>query len=196
MGLWNGTKKTVKYVAWDMPSAIFGVPVLRAGSRTIRDLYRSLTWPVCPQCQKGTLEREMPSDPGATETHWGCHQCKSVFWAPVDPRAANLVFAAARHEKAVEIMSHLADTSLSRLIRGHRWRSRWYYGMAVVFLGSFLFNIALGAGFMALLNWLILAAVMAIFGLKASFRCWQVTHGVVFEPGAFRRWFWRGHWFA
>lgn len=196
MSFWSGTKKTVKYVAWGMPSAILGVPMLRAGSRQIRDLYRSLTWPICPQCQKGTLERRDPNDPAAVETSWHCRQCKSVFMAPVDPRDANLFFTASRRETAIEAVAHLADTSRAALMRGHRWRSRWYFGTAAVFLGSFLVNIALGAGFMALLNWLILTSVMFIFGLKASYRCWQITNGVIFEPGSFRRWFWRGRWFV
>ncbi|MFA6230980.1 MAG: hypothetical protein WC617_12540 [Rhodanobacter sp.] len=196
MSFWSGTKRTAKYVVWGMPSAILGVPMLRLGSRQIRDLYRSLTWPVCPHCQNGTLIRGEADDPTAVETSWYCRKCKSTFTAPVDPREANLVFSAARRTAAVDAMAHLADTSRADLMRRHRWRSRWYFGMAALFLVSFLVNIALGAGFMALLNWLILTSVMFIFGLKASYRCWQVTYGVVFEPGAFRRWFWRGRWFV
>jgi len=96
----------------------------------------------------------------------------------------------------MERMAQFANTSREDLIRGHRFRSRWYYSMTAAFLVGFLANIALGAGFLSLLNWLILASVMFVFGLKSCYRCWQITNGVVFEPGAFRNWVWRGRWFV
>lgn len=196
MSFWSGTKKTVKYVGIGMPSAILGVPMLRAGAGQIRDLYRSLTWPICPQCQQNTLKRVLLADPEAVEASWHCLHCKTFFMAPADPKAANQIFTAARREAAIDAVSHIADSPRAKLMRGHRWRSRWYFGMTAVCLVSFLINIALGSGFMALLNWVVITSVMFIFGLKASYRCWQVTHGVIFEPGSFRRWFWRGRWFV
>jgi ribosomal protein L37AE/L43A len=196
MGLWDRTKRTAKYVVWGMPTTILGVPVLRASSQQIRDLYRSLTWPVCPECQHGTLVRIEPDDPKAIDTHWHCRKCKSVFIAPADAKEANAFFSSIRHEAAVTQMFAMGNTTRADLMRGHRFRSRWYYGMTAAFLMGFFFNIAVGSGVFSLLNWLILAFVMFIFGLKASYRYWQITTGVVFEAGAFRRWFWRGRWFV
>lgn len=196
MSFWSGTKKTVKYVAVGMPAQILGVPMLRASSRQLRDLYRSLTWPVCPQCKKSTLVRIDPDDPKATETTWHCGACKRMFTAPVDAKEANLFFTASRRAAAMEQMASIANSSRDDLIRGHRFRSRWYYSMAAAFMVGLLVNIALGASLMSLFNWLILTGLMFIFGLKAAYRCWQVMNGVVFEPGSFRHWFWRGRWFV
>jgi transposase-like protein len=196
MGFWDRTKRTAKYVVWGMPATIFGVPMLRAGSQQIRDLYRSLTWPVCPHCQCSTLVRVDPDDPKATDTHWLCHQCKGFFIGPVDVKAANAFFSEIRHQAAVTQMSAMANAERKGLTRKHRFVSRWYYGMAVAFLLGFFFNIAVGSGVFSLFNWVILALLMFIFGLKASYRCWQITTGVIFQPGAFRRWFWHGRWFV
>ena len=51
--------------------------------------------------------------------------------------------------------------------------------------------LATGAGLLIALNWLSIGFALWVFGMKKSYRSWQVSSGQLFVEGAF--WFWFQH---
>ena len=52
-----------------------------------------------------------------------------------------------------------------------------------------------GNGVLLSINWFALSACLFVFGLKKSYRAWQVEHGVLYVQGAFKSWFNNEKWF-
>jgi len=199
MGVWNGTKRAAKFVAVTMPMSMFGINQLRMGQAQINDLYRSLTNPICPECNRGTLKLQRASEEQGgshrDEHPWVCTRCGQVYLAPADKKQVKQLVAEERNKRAAAEMASMDEAERRALWRSHAIRSRWYFGSGLCLFGGFLYMLASGASLLLSANWLALGFVLFVYGLKASYRAWQVATGTLFQRGAFPLWLWNCKWF-
>ncbi|MBE0315565.1 hypothetical protein [Xanthomonas citri] len=100
--------------------------------------------------------------------------------------------------KAAEVRDRFAQLRANerqRLIAGHVRVSRFWFGCAAVLIVGGLYMVASQTPLMAALNWLAFALLAGVFGLKRSYRAWQVETGTLFQQGAFRRFVSHERWF-
>lgn len=181
-----------------MPASILGVGLLRAGNRHIADLWKSLTHPVCPSCDKGILIMQageegqvldQRTDGSILTLHpWVCHKCGFGLLAPDDPAKARDSAARLRNERVKELLSGMELAEREQIARGHRLHSRTFFLTSALIMCGFLYMIASGATLLLSVNWLAIAFVLWVFGMKRSYRAWQVMTGQLFVSGAL--WFW------
>jgi len=200
MGFWNGTKRVARFVGVSMPASMFGINQLRMGNEHVADLYRSLTNPVCPECNQGTLalQRTPGDDTGMADQEfpWICTRCKQVYIASADVREVRKLVAVERNTQAARRMTVLQLEERASIRRNHVMRSRWLFGCCFCLAAGFLYMLASGATILLSLNWLALALSMFVYAMKASYRAWQVTTATIFVRGSFRHWLSHERWFV
>lgn len=202
MSLWRGAKRTAKYVVVDMPAGIFGWNFLKAGNGFIGSLWKSLTYPSCPECDGGLLvpkdkEEVLQSQPnGKTErlVPWCCHRCAFQLFAPRDLRAATTTAQNLRNARVQDVLHELDQRDRDTLARSHAYQSRGFFGVSALTLAGCVYMIAIGASWLTAFQWALIAGMLWIFGMKKSYRAWQARTGTIFQRGSLWRWFRDAKW--
>lgn len=101
----------------------------------------------------------------------------------------------AQAAKVRERFDQLRADQRQNLIAGHVRVSRFWFGCAIACLVGALYMIANQAPFIVAVNWLAFAILAGVFGLKRSYRAWQVETGTLFQQGAFRHFVNHERWF-
>lgn len=190
--------KAAKYAAVDMPASIFGIRTLRSGNAHIRDLVRSLTNPVCPSCDKGTLacsaEPTVMAD-GASLYHWLCPQCGDGIYGSRDPSLMRAVTQGLRNERVAKLLPTMEAEQLRLISKNHLKSARFMLVLTGLCVLSFLWLIAANGSLMYAFNWMALSIFTFTMALKRAFRSWQVSTQQLFVKGAFVFWLKNEKWF-
>lgn len=200
MSFWGTTKNAAKFVFVRIPAGVLGVRTLRQNNETIRQLYETLRNPVCPMCSGGVLTVQdggvasgQDPDPRMKYT-WACSQCDFMLLGGHDKRSVIPTLAAMRQERALSHFDGLADDERLRLMRSHTLHSRIFFIAALLIFLGFCAMLVRGSGLLLSFNWFTLSLCLFIFGLKKSYRAWQVENGVLYVRGAFKTWFNNERW--
>ena len=203
MGFFDNGKKAAKFTFISMPMAILGVNQLKLGNQQIRALWRSNFSPTCPDCERGVLlkgdseqqEVEQSTSGEIRVLHrWACTNCGFAFLDEADIRKVRTSTARYRNERVKLQLTQMERDQMDTLARSHRLHSRCFFVASVFALLGSLYMIASGAGIMVALNWLSIGFMLWVFGMKKSYRSWQVTSGQLFVDGAFWFWFQTQRW--
>lgn len=204
MGMWDSGKKAVKFTFVSMPLSILGINQLKMGNQQISALWRSISNPVCPDCDKGVMVMEdeegqvIDQQPNGKSRHlhtWTCKNCGWGFLEVSDIRKVREGCIRYRNERVKISLSDLEFSEREQFSRAHKFHSRAFFIAAFIGIAGFIYMIASGASFMIALNWLSISFAFWVFGMKKSYRSWQVRTGSLFVDGSF--WFWFKHekWF-
>lgn len=200
MGVGEKGKKAGRFFFIGMPKNIFGVESLKMGNRLIGSLWQSLSLPLCPNCDKGTMripDDSVSSDDGHQTLYpWSCHSCGFKVFAGADTRQARQMMGDMRAQAMSARLSSLEKEQIAEIAKSHRNNSRAYYAAALFALLGFLYMVASGASLMTCINWLVIGMAVFVIGLVRAYRAWQVRTGTLFVEGAFIRWLQNERWFS
>lgn len=199
MSLLKKGKKVGKFAFVDMPLSLIGVNALKMGNKQIADLWKSLSYPVCPHCDKGVLQCQYDEQvldqltDGTTRqlSPWMCNNCGFAFLAENDLNAVRKSAVRYRNERVKCQLTEMELAEREGIAKGHRLQSRAFFISSMLSVVGFIYMLASGAAFLLALNWLSIAFALWVFAMKKSYRAWQVTTGQLFVAGAF--WFWFKH---
>jgi hypothetical protein len=203
MGFWSGSKKAAKFTFVSVPMAVLGVRSLRMNQQYINDLWRSLTLPHCPHCDRGILtpQRVDGSAPDHEEVPdayvaWRCGQCGFGFYASPNKKRVRAYALQLRTQRYKEALSRVDRAQMQERFVQHQRNARIYYGASALLGLGFLYMIGSGSSLLLAFNWLAIAAALFVLGLTKAYRAWQVKTGTLFVPGAFWGWLRSGKWWA
>ncbi|MES2354033.1 MAG: hypothetical protein V4568_06425 [Pseudomonadota bacterium] len=192
MSILQGAKRAAKFSFWSMPLSMLGYGQLKAGNQHIRDLWRSLSAPACPECCKGVLHRHAESTSDSEALYpWECSnvECGFSIFASVDVNSVREIARARSAERTRQRLAFIDDPARNKLIRGHSLESRFWYACASFLAAWFIYLIASGAPFGACVTSLSFAFATTILAITKSYRAWQVETGSIFLPES-PFWFW------
>lgn len=201
--LWNSGKKAAKFTFWTIPQRVLGVEHLRQGNEQLKALWQSLRYPVCPDCDQGVLVMKPESkvlDQGPDGTtrpvyEWACTHCDCHFQGGsnvAQVRAAAIEF---RNQRVRDAFASKLDIGTRQAIeRAHTWHSRAFFVASALTAAGFIYMLASGTVILLVVNWLAITLALWIFGMKKSYRAWQVRTGNVFVRGALWTWFKHEKW--
>jgi hypothetical protein len=199
----SGAARVTKYVTVTMPLSMFGWQLNKGLFEWNRSMWTRTINPKCPDCDAGVLmaQRETPAILDQIEggdsrplQAWSCNHCGFGMLAPEGRDGIREV--ANRHRLARARMA-FGDLSLAEreaFGRQHRISSRIFFSAATVIGAHGIYLLASAAPLMMALNWLSVAFVFWVLGMKKSYRSWQVTTGHIFQEGAARHWFGHEKW--
>ena len=196
MGIWSTSKKTAKFFV-SMPLSILGVGQIKAGNKNISDMWKSLANPVCPECGKGVLVMQNEQQNHAGQHFekplypWVCNRCPFSFLGEAKASKVSESTTRYRNERVKAVFLDMDHTELERIARGHCLHSRVFFLASVLTMIGFFYMLVWGSGAMLAANWFSIAFALWVFGMKRSYRSWQVRTGHLFFEGAF--WFWFKH---
>ncbi|NIF27702.1 hypothetical protein F3J44_15130 [Pantoea sp. Tr-811] len=200
MGLFSSGKKAAKFAFITMPMAALGLNQLRMGNQHIKALWRSNFNPACPECERGILLRgeddyqsfEQSAGGKVRELHsWTCNNCDFALLEEDDLKKVRDHATHYRNERVKAQLTTIERQEVDRIARNHQLHSRAFFIASLIAVIGFVYLLATGAGVMIALNWLSIAFALWVFGMKKSYRSWQVKTGQLFVQGAF--WFWFQH---
>ncbi|TFW34141.1 hypothetical protein [Pseudomonas putida] len=200
MGLFSSGKKAAKFAFITMPMAALGVNQLRMGNQHIKALWRSNFSPACPECERGVLlktegdHQEFEQGPKGKMRvlhSWGCNNCGFALLEEDDVKKVKEHAARYRNERVKAQLTTIERDEIDRIARSHRLHSRAFFIASAAAIAGFIYMLATGAGILIALNWLSIGFALWVFGMKKSYRSWQVSTGQLFVEGAF--WFWFQH---
>ena len=189
MNLKNGAKGAAKFSFVDMPLSILGWRQLRANNGYIRDLWRTLRHPQCPECGRGVMHLPADAQPDEKALYpWECSaKCGFGVLAPQDPAEIRHIVQARSETRGKQRLACLGDPERGKLITSHLRKSRAYWVVvALVFLMA-AWQLAIGAPMMVVLSVLCMCLPFSVHAIRWSYRAWQVRSGTLFVEGAFGR---------
>ena len=189
MNLKNGAKRAAKFTFVEMPLSILGWRQLRANNGYIRDLWRTLRHPQCPECGRGVMHLPANAQPDEKALYpWECSaKCGFGVLAPQDPAEIRHIVQARSETRGKQRLAFLGDPERDKLITSHLRKSRAYWVVvALVFLMA-AWQLAIGAPVMVVLSVLSMCLPFSIHAIRWSYRAWQVRSGTLFVEGAFGR---------
>lgn len=198
MSFWGTTKNAAKFVFVKIPAGVLGTSTLRQNNETIRQLYETLRNPVCPMCSGGVVTLQ-GADAGEAPNPqlkytWACSQCDFMILGGHDKRSIIPTLATMRQERSLSHFDGLGDHERAKLLQAHTLHSRIFFIAALLIFLGFGWMLVLGSGLLLSFNWFTLSLCLFIFGLKKSYRAWQVENGVLYVKGAFKTWFNNERW--
>ncbi|MDH6160336.1 hypothetical protein [Janthinobacterium sp. CG_23.4] len=185
MSFFSGAKRAAQFTFVSMPSSILGINQLKMGNQHIADLWRSLSYPPCPECNAGVLHRHAEATQNSEALYpWVCRNkdCDFTILAPADVnevRKIALDWSAARTRQR---LSFLDDPERYKLIRGHSIESRFWFVCASVLTAWLIYLIAAGTPLGACASALSFGFSACVLGVTKSYRAWQVETGNIFLP--------------
>ncbi|GLF60617.1 hypothetical protein VNPA152081_48540 [Pseudomonas aeruginosa] len=189
MNLKNGAKRAAKFTFVEMPLSILGWRQLRANNGYIRDLWRTLRHPQCPECGRGVMHLPADAQPDEKALYpWECSaKCGFGVLAPQDPTEIRHIVQARSETRGKQRLAFLGDPERDKLITSHLRKSRAYWVVvALVFLMA-AWQLAIGAPMMVVLSVLCMCLPFSVHAIRWSYRAWQVRSGTLFVEGAFGR---------
>jgi hypothetical protein len=122
---------------------------------------------------------------------FGCNFCDHY-------QAADLSLDADSTERLKDLAATqtaaLSQVELRKLIGRYQARSRWHYFFSVVAVCWAIYLLWTGAMVWSFLNSTVIALLMFVQGLVASYRHWQLLNSRLYVPGSFQEWLKAGQW--
>jgi uncharacterized membrane protein len=196
--------KAAKFTFVTAPLSIFGWQLNKRLFMWLRSFWSRSVNPACPKCDEGVLISQSSVAPVFDQSEggerprqlypWVCNHCGFAMLETLAPKAVREVAGRLRMERARSVFSELELHERSQFAQKHQVASRIFFGVsALVFIGC-IYMIATGASLILSLNWASFAFMFWVFGMKRSFRAWQVLSGHIFEQGAARYWLAHEKW--
>lgn len=184
-----GAKRAARFTFVDMPLSILGWRHIQANNGYIRDLFRTLRNPQCPECGRGVMHLPADTQPDDKALYgWECSaHCGFRVFAPQDPREIARIVEARMELRGKQRLAFLTDQQRGKLIRSHLLKSRAYWTADALVFFMFARQLATGAPVMVVLSVLSLCLLFSVYAIRWSYRAWQVRTGTLFVPGAFVR---------
>lgn len=182
-----------------MTARMLGLYSLRQGNKFILHAWRGLTHPICPECSEGyltgskTAVKEEINGKQELQYAWTCSNCGFSLLA-TDQKQAYRIASNFRYAKVKETLSRIDFDKRQSIARNHQMQSRIYYIASLLCLCGMLFYLYNDTSIMVVINWAAFATMMFVFGLKKSYRYWQITTGTIYSKGSFSLWFKNGKW--
>jgi len=172
-------------------SYLFSLEHIRQGFGLVRVQWSRATKRVCPGCQSGRLFPFSEIVEGQPRRFLGCNFCDHYQAADlsVDPASTKRL----QHLAAIQTAS-LSPEDLATLIARYRKRSRWHYFFSVAAICWSIYLLCTGAMAWSFLNAMVIALLMFVQGLVASYRNWQLLNSRLYVPGSFFEWLKAGQW--
>ncbi len=196
--------KAIKFAFVKIPQGIVGWQLNKQMYGHVRNNWARATSPACPECDAGIMLCDDSEAPTIVEQNagaprkkqellypWQCADCGFSLLAPKDAGAVRKIVAQRRAVQAESAFSDMEMAERQAIARRHRIGSRIFLVVALLTFLNFAQMVAFGVSWFVTLNWLSFSLMFAVFGMKKSYRAWQVTSGHVFEEGAF--WHWLKH---
>jgi len=169
----------------------FGYTWVKAGGVTVRKQFQRLTKRGCPKCASGRLFADVVEVDGDSRRFFGCNKCDhfEAVQAGEDP-------------DTMERLKLLADSKLSdpdtviRAIRQHKISSRLLFCFAALCMLAAIAMVVASPHSSGFASVSMIGLFITVKALVSSYRCWQLQHGRIFEPGLFKAWFKSGEWFV
>lgn len=154
MNLETGAKRAARLTFFDMPLSILGWEQLRANNGYIRDLWRTLRHPQCPECGRGVMRLPADAQPDEKALYpWECSaKCGFVVLAPQDPAEIRRVVQARSETRGKQRLTFLGDAERDKLITSHLRKSRAYWAVAALVFLMAAWQLAVGAPLMVVLS--------------------------------------------
>jgi len=206
MSIGDVGKKAVRFTFISMPLSILGANQLKMGNQYISNIWKTLLNPVCPECDKGVLSikekgtQVLDGHKGVNTEDWHsyswvCGKCGFTFIEKSgDIDRVRKATARYRNERIKTSLTEMERSEIERITRGHYLHSRVFFFASMFAIIGFIYMLASGATFILALNWLSIAFVLWILGMKKSYRSWQVKTRHLFVKGAFWLWFKHEKW--
>jgi hypothetical protein len=170
---------------------MFGAAWVRGGADITARQWHRVRYRPCPKCGMGHLIPDVASHNGVTKQFVGCNRCDH--------------YEATGRGKDPETIQRLRDLATSRFedpaerearVRYYRLQSRAMFVIALVCLALSGWLLLRNPGYPVYVNAALIGLFVISRALRASYRCWQVQTGRIFEPGLFKVWFNSGKWFV
>lgn len=199
----NRAAQAAKYVTVTMPLSMFGWQLNKGLFAWNRSLWTRTVNPTCPDCNAGVLvaQRNAPAildqtdgDDARPLQPWVCNHCGFGLLAPEGHNGIREVANRHRLARARVAFGDLSMTEREAFGRQHRIASRIFFTAAAVIGAHGIYLLASAAPLIIAINWLSFAFMFWVFGMKKSYRSWQVTTGHIFQDGAARHWFGHEKW--
>jgi ribosomal protein L37AE/L43A len=197
MSISGKAKGAAKFVFVTIPAGVFGVYTLRNNHQTIKALYESLRNPVCPKCSGGVLSIQgngSDSDNPNLQYTWACNRCEFLILGGSDHKSILPAVTSIRQEQSLVQFDGLDTDDRQKYVKTHTFHSRIFFTASVAFFLGFCWMLLNGNGILLSINWFALSTCMFVFGLKKSYRAWQIENGVLYVQGAFKSWFNNEKW--
>ena len=204
MSIFKPIGKAAKFTFVTAPLSVFGWQLNKRLFIWIRTFWTRAINPACPQCDSGVLLSQRGAEPVLEPSEngdrprrlypWVCHHCDFGLLASLDPRAVREVVGRHRLARARSTFTALQLAEREEFARKHRLASRMFFGMAAFNFTYFVYMLGSGASLLLALNGAAFALMFWVFGMKRSYRAWQVLSGHIFEQGAARYWFKHEKW--
>lgn len=199
----NRAAQAAKYVTVTMPLSMFGWQLNKGLFAWNRSLWTHTVNPTCPDCNAGVLvaQRNAPAildqtdgDDARPLQPWVCNHCGFGLLAPEGHNGIREVANRHRLARARVAFGDLSMAEREAFGRQHRIASRIFFTAAAVIGAHGIYLLASAAPLIIAINWLSFAFMFWVFGMKKSYRSWQVTTGHIFQEGAARHWFGHEKW--
>lgn len=162
-----------------------------AGARMVRNNWRRVSTRVCPSCRAGRLYPFEEMVDGESRQFRGCEHCAHFEAVDLSQDADSM---SRLHALSQTRMAEMGNEALATQQRKFRRLSRAWYVLAVLMLGLAGWQIFAGSLGLTFVFLLLFSVNLAVFGMAASYRYWQVEQGQLFVKGAFRHWLHKGEW--
>lgn len=201
MGLFDKGKKAAKFTFISMPLSIFGTNQLKMGNQQIASLWKSIVNPTCPECNEGVLMIQKAEQETFEQTDdafsplrlypWRCTKCQFAFLEEDNATKVREAVAKYRNEKIKQSLSTIEQQEIEAIANNHKLYSRTLFVASTLCLIGFFYLIATNASLLIACNWLAIGFALWVFGMKRSYRSWQVRTSHLFVDNAF--WHWLKH---
>lgn len=196
--------KVAKFVTVTMPLSMFGWHLNKSIFLWGRSLWAHSVNPTCPDCDTGILLVQHDAHPtldqrdGVPDSRplqpWVCNHCGFGMLAPTTSQGIREVANNHRLARARVLFGELSMAERQEFGRKHRIASRIFFVAATLIAANGIYLFATAAPFIVALNWLSFAFMFWVFGMKRSYRAWQVVTGHIFQEGAAKHWFDHEKW--
>lgn len=185
-----------------MPLSMFGWQLNKGLFAWNRSLWTRTVNPTCPDCNAGVLVAQRApaildqtdGDDARPLQPWVCNHCGFGMLAPEGHNGIREVANRHRLARARVAFGDLSMAEREAFGRQHRIASRIFFTAAAVIGAHGIYLLASAAPLIIAINWLSFAFMFWVFGMKKSYRSWQVTTGHIFQEGAARHWFGHEKW--
>lgn len=199
--------KAIKVAFVKIPQGLIGWQLNKQMYGHVRNNWTRATSPACPECEGGVMLCDDSDEPtviaqvdGAPRKKqeflypWKCTDCGFSILATKNSGAIRKIVTRIRGEHAQAAFTELEMQDRQAIARRHRISSRIFFVVALLTFLNFAQMVAFGVSWIVTINWFSFSLMFAVFGMKKSYRAWQITSGHLFEAGAFWHWFKHEKW--
>lgn len=195
MGLFSRSKDAVKTYANHVGGTVRN-NIDHYETREIRGLIvrqvKELRTTRCPAC-------DAPMDIIKNQSGTSIRACTSCDYTQphyIDTKTAEYQDLTAIQQAAMDRYNALSDDQIGNLKRNFSLLSRTLYAVASICLIIMLYYMIFSESGSVMLLYLIMAVAAGSNAVRFSYRHWQITNAIFYQPGSFTSWLNSGKWFV